>query len=393
MGVALVELLVIASLSSWWSASAPVGAPLPAAALLGVVVAAAGLPLRVGLQLWRELRHEPRRGLPTTRPGDDAGSEGLAGSTAGVVPARRSSAVLAVVIIDQVVQALARAATIGAAAFAVHWWVGARWPVALVVVPVLGAVLRRPIELVAWWWRRRLDDLEVVPRSAWPSALAALGPPWPPVLFDLFRTGRRAARRGEGGYVVRGPTRARLVLDGDLFGAPPAELAAVAAHELGHVQTIRYGLAAAGRRGMAVAGVVALAGLGARLAVPAGLVGAEGATGHPAIGPWAVAAVLAVDLLVLAPLSALWARRVEAAADRFAATRLADGRASAMAVRRRLLADGVDIAPCGLRRLLARYPDAAQRLDLLDSCSSATGHRNVTVPSAPLPSSAPRIDP
>ncbi|GGK26516.1 hypothetical protein GCM10010124_18970 [Pilimelia terevasa] len=157
-----------------------------------------------------------------------------------------------------------------------------------------------------------------------------------------------------------GPTRRIVVYDTLLREAPPAEVVAVAAHELGHAKdrdvlagTLTGALAAA-------AGVVALYLIGG-LAWPLRLAGAPDIGDPRAIG--LLLALGAVAGLVGGPVQAYASRRIEARADAHALALTGDPAAFA-AMQRRLA--GVNLAdpdpPYLEHALLGSHPSTVERI-------------------------------
>ena len=96
--------------------------------------------------------------------------------------------------------------------------------------------------------------------------------------------------------------------------------------------------------------------------------------GLDAPGPVHVVVVLGLAV-VAAPVGTWWSRRRELAADRWAARWVADPEAAAAEVYRRLVADGVDLQPVGLRRWWATHPPVGVRLAVLGATATTTASR------------------
>jgi len=328
--VAELALLVIAA-----TTIGPTGDGAGAAARVGLVAASVGLVPRMVLGWWRELLHEPARGLVEQ-------------------PEQRVGVPALVVLLDELAQFLARAMVWGVSVGLLAWWSACPPVVALLVVPglvVVAVVLSGPVRQV---WHARVDrlvevPLEVLPQTLWTAVRALPGS----VAVRWYRGGPATSRRGEDGYVFRRGSGAAVVLSPEVLDGPPALLEAVAAHELGHVRALRSGPVGATVRTVAVA--VAVFGVG--LALRRHLAGAVP-------GLWfVVGAVLAGDLAGAVLVERR--RRAESAADRWAASVVADPSACATAVRLRLVQAGIDLAPRGLRRWRSAYPPASERLDVL----------------------------
>ena len=266
------------------------------------------------------------------------------------------------VAIDQLLQATMRAALVSTVAVAVGWWASADLLVATVLVPFVVVMVVLPLAgLGSRAWREVADratplvDAVLLPVLDDLRRQAGTLPP-----FGWYVGGGRFGLGGEGAHIARGSRAARVVLQSQLCQGPVPLVEAIAAHELGHVRTIRYGPGPAASR--VIAGGAALVLLGALLHV---------LLGDRPVGPWE----LGVGLVALGPVAVVQAGRSragEAEADRFSAPLLADRAASAAAVRQFLVATGVDLEPRGLRRWLARYPPARVRVALLCSATGAS---------------------
>ncbi len=327
----LLLLLVAAARST--GPTGPTGYGPGAAAQVGMVAAAAGFVPRLAMGLWRELRHEPARGL-VARPEDRVGAP----------------AVAVVVVLDEVLQVLGRAVLCGAGVGLLAWWSACAPVVGLAAIPAAIAVAVGLGSAVERVWRFRVDRVVEVPREALPPSLRAATQHVP---VRWYRGGSAPSHRGEDGYVLGRRSCAVVVLSSEVLDGPPALLEAVAAHELGHVHALRRGRTGAAVRVVAVAVVAAGAGL---------VLGRHLAGAVP--GLWFVAGVVVAGELA----GAVWLvrrRHAEAAADRWAAAVVADPSACVLAVRLRLVQAGVDLAPRGLRRWRSAYPPASVRLDVL----------------------------
>lgn len=346
------DVLSLLAAARWWAAHGPY-TPGRAAALLGAIVALAPAPGRLLGGLWRELRLEAACGSAAAIP--------LPGSAAAVV---------AVVTLDQCSRALARALAAAVASVAVAVAVAMpRW-VALVLGPLIVGVAWPALRWAEQRWRHRVDRV---------TALAEPGP----VLDDLVaRAGATLAmpvrwlvadaRWGpgvEGGWTEATSRAVSIVIDRRVFDGGRALLEAVAAHELGHAvaapdggrRRSRSRPRSRARSGLRLAMRSIAAGASAAFVVTAVLVVL---VGRRPLGPLDVLVAAAV-LVGVGLLGATWRRREEAAADRYGATLLSDRAASAAAVRRLLVEQGVDLRPQGVRRWLAVYPPATTRLELL----------------------------
>jgi len=348
---AVAELLVIVGAAVF--APAPsVGEPVAvAAARTGVTVALAGLGPRLAAALWRELRHEPARGLvpmPAARP---------------PVPVAAM-----VVVLDQLIQAVWRAVVVAIGVLGVAWWSAQSAAVASAVVPAVVPAMGYLLGAVARGWRLRFDRAVPIAPGSLPLPLAALVARVPAAAsVQWYRGGAPTAWRAEGGYTLGDGRRAAVVLSPEVLAGPVALVEAVAAHELGHVRSVAEGhtgkYAQLVRLGRMVAVVAGFAATGAVLRV--------WCDGRPP-GLWAVAAALPVAAAGAAAAAAA-GRRSEAAADRWSVATLADRRGAAQATRSLLLQAGVDLEPRGLRRWFVTYPSASWRLSLLSGEASPAG--------------------
>jgi len=359
---------------AWWLTAAVTAAPDGAggavgrAVRIGVAVGLAGVPGGLVAGMWRELVHEPARGRAF-----DPCATGSGGARPGFgARGRRRAGVVAVVVLDVVVGALWSAVVVAVSAAAVVAWRDAPPVAALGAIPI-GMSFGVPAVLLAarrFGPRLRLaaDAAEPLPADRLPAALTRLDvavAPW--LQPQWYRAGAPGAARGEGGYVLGGGRRPVVVLAPEVLDGPPALLDAVAAHELGHVAVGRR--PGGGRRWwpVPVGAVAAAAGVAVGAALPL-------VPGLAEPGPWHVLAVFAVRAAVL-PVDAWSSRREEAAADRWAAKRVADPEAAAGAVYRALVAAGVDLQPGGMRRWWARHPAVAERLAVL---AAGDGARRTT---------------
>jgi STE24 endopeptidase len=245
-----------------------------------------------------------------------------------------------------------------------------------------------------------------------PTQAAALKPAWSTALrvtgtdardVELYvQTARAPNAYAAGGRSVAVTTR--VVEDYASGRLPMNQLVAVLVHELGHhatgatrpmlfvswlsapwrlARSLLTGLASilAGRRTGGGVVVVVVAGL------------AVAATRAAQQGQWMVGGVLVFVGLaaVLCPLAdAVISRRVEYAADRFAAD---CGLASELAAALRVLNDG-DRAPCGWLRLLSSHPTSEQRIRALQTATVDLGpdggDRYAAVQNAERGSAGPR---
>lgn len=348
---------VVAGLSSGSSTELSAEFVWPGSLALGVLAAALGFPFELAGALWRELILEPRHGLVRPDP----------------VRLLMGPAVAAVVVVEQVALAVVRAVVVGAAAGTAGWWGRADPWVALAGVPLLAGLVRGGAEPLVAALRQRRDQVRPLAEGAEQQLLAALAQraralrPLPPL---AWAQGRGAlTRRGEMAYASLQGAWVRIVVDVGVLAGEPALLEAVAAHELGHARALRPGLVGLARRAGGFAMAAALVGLVVRVVLDGEAVSPATLAG-PLAGPTAGAMAA---LMLLNVVSAARSRRLELAADRFAAGLVSDPLASGAALHELLIRAGSDLAPRGLRRGLARYPGAEQRLQLLGPARTHSG--------------------